>query len=55
LEPFFLIFATEAIIKGSSKYKKDQQKTGVELATEKILNLDYQEIGFKLSLIGSDE
>lgn len=55
LEPFFLIFSTEAIIQGSLKYKKEKPKTGVELASEKLLNLDYQTYSFKLSLIGSDE
>ena len=55
LEPFFLIFSTEAIIQGSLKSKKEKPKTGVELATEKLLNLDYQAYSFKLSLIGSDE
>lgn len=55
LEPFLLIFSTEAIIKGSSKYKRDQEKTGVQLAAEKMLNLDYQDYAFKLNLIGSDK
>ena len=55
LEPFLLIFSTEAIIKGSAKYKNEKIKTGVDLATEKILNLDYQAYSFKLTLIGSDE
>lgn len=55
LEPFLLIFSTEAIIKGSAKYKNEKIKTGVELATEKILNLDYQAYAFKLILLGSDE
>jgi len=55
LEPFLLIFSTEAVIKGSAKYKNEKIKTGVELATEKILNLDYQAYSFKLALIGSDE
>lgn len=54
LEPFFLLFSTEAVIKGSAKNKREQQKTGVELATEKLLTLEYQDYGFKLSLIGSD-
>jgi hypothetical protein len=55
LEPFLLIFSTEAIIQGSLKHKNEKPKTGVELATEKLLNLDYQAYSFKLSLIGSDE
>lgn len=54
LEPFFLVFSTEAIIQASMKYSKDKSKTGADLATEKILSLSYQDYAFKLSLIGSD-
>ena len=54
LEPFFLIFSTEAIIQASMKYPKDKVKTGAQLAMEKTLSLEYQEYAFKLSLIGSD-
>lgn len=54
LEPFFLMFSTKAIIESSMKYPKDKTKTGVDLATEKILSLSYQEYAFKFSLIGSD-
>src|SRR5574341_49816 len=55
LEPFFLVFSTEAVIQGSMKYPKDKMKTGAQLAGEKTLTLNYQEYAFKLSLIGSDE
>ena len=55
LEPFLLIFSTEAIIQGSLKYKNEKAKTGVELATKKLLTLEYQAYAFKLSLIGSDD
>lgn len=55
LEPFFLVFSTEAVIQGSMKYPKDKIKTGAQLAGEKTLTLTYQEYAFKLSLIGSDD
>jgi len=55
LEPFFLIFSTEAVIEGSMRSKKNKKKTGVELAAEKLLTLEYQEYAFRLSLIGSDD
>ncbi len=55
LEPFLLIFSTEAVIKGTPKYRNEKAKTGIDLATEKLLNLDYQENAFKLNIIGSDE
>lgn len=55
LEPFFLVFSTEAVIQGSMKYPKDKMKTGAQLAGEKTLTLTYQEYAFKLSLIGSDD
>lgn len=55
LEPFLLIFSTPAVIRGSFKNKQDQQKTGSDLASEKILTLDYQNNSFKLNLLGSDK
>lgn len=55
LEPYFLMFSTPAVIQGSYKSKQGQQKTGVDLASEKILSIDYQYYGFKLSLLGSDK
>lgn len=54
LEPYMLLWTPEDIIKKTSKYKKDQQKSGSDLATEKLLTLEYQEACFKLSLVGSD-
>jgi len=55
LEPFFLVFSTEAIIQGSMKYPKDKIKTAAQLSAEKTLTLSYQDYAFKLSLIGSDD
>lgn len=52
LEPFMLLFSTEEIIKSSKRSVRG--KTNVELASEKLLTLEYQEYAFKLSLIGSD-
>lgn len=55
LEPFFLIFSTPEIIRGSFKNKESQKKTGDQLAIEKMLNVDFQEYSFKLILLGSDK
>ncbi len=41
LEPFLLIFSTEAVIKGTPKYRNEKAKTGIDLATEKLLNFLY--------------
>ena len=54
LEPFLLIFTPQAVIAASAKYEKDKDKTGVELASEKLLTIEYQDYAFKLNLIGSD-
>ena len=48
LEPFFLIFTPEAVIENSKKYKKDKKKTRAELASEKLLTIEYQDYAFKL-------
>ena len=53
IEPHLLVFTTDEVMKNYKPYKKGM--TGVDLATEKLLSLDYQDLGFKLSLIGSDE
>lgn len=51
LEPFFLLFTTEAIIANDPKFKgKDKDK----LAIGKMLTVDYRKIGFKLSLVADD-
>lgn len=54
LEPFFLLYTTEAMIK-SSKNKEIRTKTNIDLMTEKAISLEYQYYAFKLALIGSDE
>lgn len=55
LEPFLLLYSTEAVIANSFKNKGDQRKSASDLASQRLLTLDYQDFAFKLSLIGSDE
>lgn len=55
LEPYFLMFSTPTVIQNSIKNKQGKEKTGVDLASEMILTLDYQKHAFKLSLLGSDK
>jgi hypothetical protein len=54
LEPYFLLYSTDAQIKATMKFKKkEKDKTNIELATEKLLSIDFENYAFKLSLIGS--
>jgi hypothetical protein len=51
LEPFFVLFTTDAIFASDSKFKgknKDQLSIG------KMLTVEYRKVGFKLSLIADD-
>lgn len=51
LEPFIILFMTEAAWKSDSKNKgKDKNK----FATTKLLSLDYRKQSFKMALVGSD-
>ena len=51
LEPFFLLFTTEAAAKTDPKLRN---KNKDEIAISKMLSYEYRKIGFKLSLIATD-
>ncbi len=51
LEPFIIALTKDEAFAHEKTFKG---KTKVEVATEKILSLDYKQTGFKLSLMGSD-
>ena len=52
LEPFFLLFTTEAAFAQDPKYKGKKKD---ELAIAKMLSVEYRKVGFKLSLVASDD
>jgi hypothetical protein len=52
LEPFFLLFTSESAFSQDKKYKNKDKN---ELAIERMLSVEYRQVGFKLSLIASDE
>lgn len=52
LEPFFLIFTSDAAFSRDKKYKN---KDKTNLAIEQMLSVDYRQVGFKLSLVANDE
>lgn len=51
LEPFIILLMSEA---AWTQDKKNKNINKNELATSKMLTLDYRKLGFKLSLMGSD-
>jgi hypothetical protein len=52
LEPFFLFFTTEAAFATDSKYKGQKKD---DLAVQRMLSVEYRQVGFKLSLVANDE
>ena len=52
LEPFFLLFTSEAAYSQDPKYKGKKKD---EMAISRMLSVEYRKIGFKLSLVASDE
>jgi hypothetical protein len=51
LEPFFLLFTSDAAFAKDPKFKN---KNKYELATAKLLSVEYREVAFKLSLVAND-
>jgi len=51
LEPFFLFFTTEAAFATDKKYKGQKKD---EIAIQRMLSVEYRQLGFKLSLIADD-
>lgn len=52
LEPFFLFFTTEAAFATDKKYNGQNKD---ELAVQRMLSVEYRQVGFKLSLVADDE
>lgn len=52
LEPFFLLFTSEASFAQDKKYKGKEKN---DLAISRMLSVEYRQVGFKLSLVASDE
>ena len=52
LEPFFILFTTEAAFSQDPKYK-GKKKDQIAIAT--MLSVEYRKVGFKLSLVASDQ
>lgn len=51
LEPFFLLFTSEAAFVLDPKFK---HKNKNDIAIAKMLSVEYRQIGFKLSLVAND-
>lgn len=51
LEPFFLIFTSEAAFALDPKFK---HKNRNDIAVAKMLSVEYRQIGFRLSLVAND-
>ena len=51
LEPFFLLFTSEAAFSQDPKFKN---KNKDQLALGRMLSVEYRQIGFKLSLVAAD-
>jgi hypothetical protein len=51
LEPFFILFTTDAVFSQDPKYKGKKKD---ELSIGKMLTVDYRKVGFKLSLLADD-
>lgn len=52
LEPFFVLFTTDAIFASDPKFKG---KSKDQLSIGRMLTVEYRKVGFKLSLVGDDE
>jgi hypothetical protein len=52
LEPFFLLFTSEAAFALDKKYEGQKKD---EIAVARMLSVEYRQLGFKLSLVASDE
>lgn len=51
LEPFFLLFTSEAAFSLDPKFKNKNKN---DLAIAKMLSVEYRQVGFKLSLVAND-
>ena len=51
LEPFFLLFTSDAAVAHDPKYKNKKKD---EIAFARMLSVEYRQVGFKLSLVAND-
>lgn len=51
LEPFFLLFTSDAAVAHDPKYKNKKKD---EIALTRMLSVEYRQVGFKLSLVAND-
>ena len=51
LEPFFILFTSEAAFAQDPKYKNKNKN---DIAMARMLSVEYRQIGFKLSLVAGD-
>ncbi len=52
LEPFFLLFTSDAAFALDKKYEGQNKN---DLSMSKMLSVEYRQVGFKLSLVANDE
>lgn len=52
LEPFFMLFMSEAAFATDKKFKGQKKD---EIAISRMLSVEYRHVAFKLSLVGNDE
>ena len=52
LDPFFLLFTTEASLATDPKFKN---KNKSDIAINRMMSFEYRQVGFKLSLVANDE
>ncbi|UTG93268.1 hypothetical protein [Geobacter sulfurreducens] len=51
LEPFFVLFTTDAVFEADPKYKGKKKDA---LSIGRMLTVEYRKVGFQLALIGTD-
>lgn len=52
LEPFFILFTSEAAFSTDKKYKGQKKD---DIAISRMVSVEYRQVGFKLSLVANDE
>ena len=52
LDPFFLLFTTEASLATDPKFKNKNKN---DIAINRMMSFEYRQVGFKLSLVANDE
>ena len=52
LDPFFLLFTTEASLSSDPRYKNKDKN---DVAVKRMMSFEYRQVGFRLSLVANDE